>query len=152
MCAYFERSQKAGELTSAALRFNESWGEIVHDTFCPGASGAIRESLLLGCGVDGEYECLPHDGQLKACLHLIGQVGRTAQKCDKELYALPQKGFLRTAHTLRGRSGAVVGVEAHLSEKSEHQVNVVKNAMADARKRQVVHWQLPAPRTNFTPN
>ena len=51
------------------------------------------------------------------------------------MQAFPTEEFLRAVHTLRGRAGAVVGVVAHSSEKSEYQVTGVKNAMTDARKR-----------------
>ena len=138
-------AQEKGEVASLLPRNTATWENVIEDVFFSPSSNAELDRLIGECVVSGEYTSLSVDGTFKPCLGLLGQAKHTARKSVGTNQALPADAALHVVYTIRGRTGAVLGVHPCVSESTETQVAALATRCSAQALRSVQHYAADNP-------
>ena len=106
------------------------WWPIVEDIFMSPAVQSLRSNLLLTLERNEEYVSVSADATLKVCMALKGQASYRAKADVRNSACFKDSEALRRLLTVRGRTGAVLGLVHIVSEKDEFVANALKGALS----------------------
>eukprot|EP00435_Cladocopium_sp_Y103_P008302 s3962_g2.t1 len=106
------------------------WWPIVEDVFMSSAVQSLRSNLLLTLERNEEYACVSADATLKVCMALKGQASYREKADVRNSACFGDAEALRRLLTVRGRTGAVLGLVPIVSEKDEFIANALKGALS----------------------
>jgi hypothetical protein len=106
------------------------WWPIVEDIFMSPAVQSLRSNLLLTLERNEEYVSVSADATLKVCMALKGQASYRAKADVRNSACFKDSEALRRLLTVRGRTGAVLGLVPIVSEKDEFVANALKGALS----------------------
>ena len=122
-----ERSQNL--LTNLLPTHTSNWWPIVEDVFASPACARLLHKLMMQAIEHGETCYLSIDGTFRVCLTLLGQAKFNAPQSTREEYPYKDDESYTRVISIRGRSGAVLGLIPAAGEGASHIVNCLKAAI-----------------------
>ena len=114
------RCQQAGSVLLDLLPTREdSWLAMIEDIFFSPRINLLHERLLEECQFHSEFRSLSIDGTAKVCLKLLGQAHPLKPLVVRRGQALPESDALHKVISIRGRTGALVSLQAAYGEGSD---------------------------------
>ena len=92
------------------------WWPIIEDVFTSPAVIDIQNSLLKAFEKLTEFQVVSIDATMKCCTGVMGQESYRAPKAQRDAAAFDDDHSLRRGLTVRGRTGAVLGMVTVASE------------------------------------
>lgn len=140
------RSQANGsEVTPLLPRRKEKWVELVEDVFSSAPVSELPHKLVAECEEHGELKLVTIAGDFKPCLPLLGQARHGSTAAEHADQAMPQADVKHTVLTIRGISGAVLGVRAARSESADDVVRALGKNLTMAQLEKVAHACVDSP-------
>ena len=95
------------------------WWPIIEDVFTSPAVASLTVKLLTTFRDLREFQVISIDATIKCCMGVLGQVSYRAPKAKRDQAPFDDDHAFRRVLTVRGRTGAVLGMCAMASEKAE---------------------------------
>lgn len=121
------------------------WWPIVEDIFSPTACEDLRASLLNKGIAHDECSCISVDGTFKVCMPVLGQGKLSDPASLRATFPFRDENAYRRVITLRGRAGAVLGLEPAPGEHGERIAACLVQALPAAGLLQVQHVATDSP-------
>lgn len=114
-----------------------SWWPLVEDIFQSPACLRMKSSLLTLALQQDEYVYVSMDGTFRVCTPLIGQARFNAPAQERAAYPFNDETSYRRVISLRGRTGAVLGLVPANGESAEELARCVASTLTDSARAQV---------------
>ena len=112
---------------------------MIEDIFFSPRINLWFESMLKECQSHGEFKSLSIDGTAKVCLKLLGQAHPLKPLTVRREQALPESDALHKVISIRGRTGALVALQAAYGEGSDDVAAALAGVLSDDQLSQVIH-------------
>lgn len=116
-----------------------AWWPLIEDVFSSPACNALRGSLLDQAISHGECSAISVDGTFKVCLPLLGQGKFSEPSVIRNENPFAGEDAYTRVITIRGRSGAVLGMEPTPGETGSHIAACLTSCVPHAGLVQVQH-------------
>lgn len=116
-----------------------AWWPLVEDIFSSPACNALRAGLLDQAISHGECFSISVDGTFKVCLPILGQGNFAEPVAIRNEYPFAGEDAYTRVITIRGRSGAVLGMEPSAGESGAHIATCLTTCLPEAALMQVQH-------------
>ena len=131
-------SARAGNvLTNLLPTHTASWWPLVEDIFRSTECLSLMSRLLRMAVRHDEYKYLSVDGTFRVCLSLLGQAGFNEPAAVRQQYPFKDDTSFRRIITMRGRTGAVLGLVPCTGEGAEEVSSCIQKALPDQALEQV---------------
>ena len=133
------------ELTNLLPSHTSSWWPIIEDVFSSPPCLALTESLLARAVEHNECDYLSIDGTFRICLPILGQARFNAPAHEREAAPISDSDSVRRVITVRGRTGAVLGLVPAMSEAAEELRRCLQTALTENALQHVRHVATDSP-------